>query len=194
MEKLNKSDLYSLEEYSENRDVFRAKVLDEKKSRKVYIGENVVLLFENKNTIQYQVQEMLRIEKIFDAEGIREELDAYNPLIPDGKNLKAVMLIEYPNIGERKEKLKILKGIERKVWIKVSGHNKVFAIADEDLEREDETKTSAVHYLRFEFSSSMIDDWKNDSNVVMGIDHANYQPPETIISADISSSLSGDFA
>jgi len=194
MEKLNKSDLFSLEEYSINRDSFRKKVLEEKQHRKVYIGEHVVLLFENKNTIQYQIQEMLRIEKIFDAEGIQEELDAYNPLIPDGSNLKAVMLIEYPNVEERKEKLKILKGIERKIWIKVGSHNKVFAIADEDLEREDETKTSAVHYLRYEFSPSMINDWKNDSSIVMGIDHENYHSSETIISSDISSSLSGDFA
>lgn len=194
MEKLNKSDLFSLEEYSINRDSFRKKVLEEKQHRKVYIGEHVVLLFENKNTIQYQIQEMLRIEKIFDAEGIQEELDAYNPLIPDGSNLKAVMLIEYPDVEERKEKLKILKGIERKIWIKVGSHNKVFAIADEDLEREDETKTSAVHYLRYEFSLSMINDWKNDSSIVMGIDHENYQSSETIISSDISSSLSGDFA
>ena len=194
MEKLNKSDLFSLEEYSINRDSFRKKVLEEKQHRKVYIGEHVVLLFENKNTIQYQIQEMLRIEKIFDAEGIQEELDAYNPLIPDGSNLKAVMLIEYPDVEERKEKLKILKGIEKKIWIKVGSHNKVFAIADEDLEREDETKTSAVHYLRYEFSPSMINDWKNDSSVVMGIDHENYKSSETIISSDISSSLSGDFA
>jgi hypothetical protein len=194
MEKLNKSDLFSLEEYSINRDSFRKKVLEEKQHRKVYIGEHVVLLFENKNTIQYQIQEMLRIEKIFDAEGVQEELDAYNPLIPDGSNLKAVMLIEYPDVEERKEKLKILKGIEKKIWIKVGSHNKVFAIADEDLEREDETKTSAVHYLRYEFSASMINDWKNDSSVVMGIDHENYKSSETIISSDISSSLSGDFA
>lgn len=194
MEKLNKSDLFSLEEYSINRDSFRKKVLEEKQYRKVYIGEHVVLLFENKNTIQYQIQEMLRIEKIFDAEGIQEELDAYNPLIPDGSNLKAVMLIEYPNVEERKEKLKILKGIEKKIWIKVGSHNKVFAIADEDLEREDETKTSAVHYLRYEFSVSMINDWKNGSSIVMGIDHENYQSSETIITSDISSSLSGDFA
>ena len=194
MEKLNKSDLFSLEEYSINRDSFRKKVLEEKQHRKVYIGEHVVLLFENKNTIQYQIQEMLRIEKIFDAEGIQEELDAYNPLIPDGSNLKAVMLIEYPDVEERKEKLKILKGIEKKIWIKVGSHNKIFAIADEDLEREDETKTSAVHYLRYEFSVSMITDWKNGSSIVMGIDHENYQSSETIISSDISSSLSGDFA
>ena len=194
MEKLIRSDLFSLEEYSINRDSFRKKVLEEKKHRKVYVGEHVVLLFENKNTIQYQIQEMLRIEKIFDTEGIQEELDAYNPLIPDGSNLKAVMLIEYPNVEERKEKLKILKGIEKKIWIKVGSHNKVFAIADEDLEREDETKTSAVHYLRYEFSASMINDWKNDSSIVMGIDHENYKSSETIISSDISSSLSGDFA
>ena len=194
MNKLNRSDLFSLEEYSIERESFRNRVLEEKKSRKVYIGENVVLLFENKNTIQYQIQEMLRIEKIFDSEGINEELDAYNPLIPDGTNLKAVMLIEYPNVEERKEKLKILKGIERKIWIKVGSHNKVFAIADEDLEREDDTKTSAVHYLRYEFGTAMINDWKNGANVIMGIDHPEYQVPETIIKSDISLSLSQDFA
>lgn len=194
MNKLNRSDLFSLEQYSIERESFRNRVLEEKKSRKVYIGENVVLLFENKNTIQYQIQEMLRIEKIFDSEGINEELDAYNPLIPDGANLKAVMLIEYPNVEERKEKLKILKGIERKIWIKVGSHNKVFAIADEDLEREDDTKTSAVHYLRYEFGTAMINDWKNGANVIMGIDHPEYQVPETIIKSDISLSLSQDFA
>ena len=194
MNKLNRSDLFSLEQYSIERESFRNGVLEEKKSRKVYIGENVVLLFENKNTIQYQIQEMLRIEKIFDSEGINEELDAYNPLIPDGTNLKAVMLIEYPNVEERKEKLKILKGIERKIWIKVGSHNKVFAIADEDLEREDDTKTSAVHYLRYEFGAAMINDWKNGANVIMGIDHPEYQVPETIIKSDISLSLSQDFA
>ncbi len=194
MNKLNRSDLFSLEQYSIERESFRNRVLEEKKSRKVYIGENVVLLFENKNTIQYQIQEMLRIEKIFDSEGINEELDAYNPLIPDGTNLKAVMLIEYPNVEERKEKLKILKGIERKIWIKVGSHNKVFAIADEDLEREDDTKTSAVHYLRYEFGAAMINDWKNGANVIMGIDHPEYQVPETIIKSDISLSLSQDFA
>jgi len=193
MNKLNRSDLFSLEQYSIERESFRNRVLEEKKSRKVYIGENVVLLFENKNTIQYQIQEMLRIEKIFDSEGINEELDAYNPLIPDGANLKAVMLIEYPNVEERKEKLKILKGIERKIWIKVGSHNKVFAIADEDLEREDDTKTSAVHYLRYEFGAAMINDWKNGANVIMGIDHPEYQVPETIIKSDISLSLSQDF-
>ena len=193
MKKLNRSDLFSLEEYAINRSNFRARVLEEKKSRKVSIGDNVVLLFENRNTIQYQIQEMLRIEKIFDPEGIKEELDAYNPLIPDGLNLKAVMLIEYPNVEERKEKLKILKGIERKIWIKVGSHNKVFAIADEDLEREDETKTSAVHYLRYEFNATMIKDWKEGSGVIMGIDHENYDAPETIISSSISSSLVQDF-
>lgn len=193
MKKLNRSDLFSLEEYAINRSNFRARVLEEKKSRKVSIGDNVVLLFENRNTIQYQIQEMLRIEKIFDPEGIKEELDAYNPLIPDGSNLKAVMLIEYPNVEERKEKLKILKGIERKIWIKVGSHNKVFAIADEDLEREDETKTSAVHYLRYEFNATMIKDWKEGSGVIMGIDHENYDAPETIISSSVSSSLVQDF-
>jgi len=193
MKKLNRSDLFSLEEYAINRSNFRARVLEEKKSRKVSIGDNVVLLFENRNTIQYQIQEMLRIEKIFDPEGIKEELDAYNPLIPDGLNLKAVMLIEYPNVEERKEKLKILKGIERKIWIKVGSHNKVFAIADEDLEREDETKTSAVHYLRYEFNATMIKDWKEGSGVIMGIDHENYDAPETIISSSVSSSLVQDF-
>ena len=193
MKKLNRSDLFSLEEYAINRSNFRARVLEEKKSRKVSIGDNVVLLFENRNTIQYQIQEMLRIEKIFDPEGIKEELDAYNPLIPDGSNLKAVMLIEYPNVEERKEKLKILKGIERKIWIKVGSHNKVFAIADEDLEREDETKPSAVHYLRYEFNATMIKDWKEGSGVIMGIDHENYDAPETIISSSVSSSLVQDF-
>ena len=154
MVELSRDDLFTLEEYSEKRSSFRSGVLDEKKNRGVMVGNHVHLIFENKNTIQYQVQEMLRIEKIFEAKDIQEELDAYNPLIPDGKNLKATMLIEYVDVEIRREELTKLKGIERNVWFKVGDTEKVYGIADEDLEREDDTKTSAVHFMRFEFNET----------------------------------------
>jgi len=153
---LKKEDLYKLEEYSIERKNFKQKVLDIKKNRSVLIGENINLLFENSLTIKYQIQEMLRIEKIFESELIQEELDTYNPLIPDGNNLKATMLIEYADVELRKKKLKLLKGIEKKIWIKIGNNDPIYPIADEDLEREDETKTSAVHFLRWEFNDNQI--------------------------------------
>ena len=174
MTNLNKTDLLSLEEYSERREDLRSEVLQLKKDRHIQIGENISLLFESIETIKYQIQEMLRIEKIFDADGIEEELAAYNPLIPDGTNLKATMLIEYPDRDIRAEKLKDLHLVENKVWLQIGENERVYAIADEDLERSNEEKTSAVHFLRFEFDKNMIEDFKSTKMLYAGIDHPKY--------------------
>ena len=174
MTNLNKTDLLSLEEYSERREDLRSEVLQLKKDRHIQIGENISLLFESIETIKYQIQEMLRIEKIFDADGIEEELAAYNPLIPDGTNLKATMLIEYPDRAIRAEKLKDLHLVENKVWLQIGENERVYAIADEDLERSNEEKTSAVHFLRFEFDKNMIEDFKSTKMLYAGIDHPKY--------------------
>lgn len=189
---LKRDDLYKLEEYSVERKDFKQEVLDVKKNRSVLIGENINLLFENSLTIKYQIQEMLRIEKIFESGLIQEELDTYNPLIPDGKNLKATMLIEYTDVALRKEKLKLLKGIEKKIWIKIGGTEPVYPIADEDLEREDDTKTSAVHFLRWEFSDNQIKDFKNGSPVSMGVNHIEYDASH-IIHESVRNELVKDF-
>jgi len=174
MTNLNKTDLLSLEEYSERREDLRSEVLQLKKDRHIQIGDNISLLFESIETIKYQIQEMLRIEKIFDADGIEEELAAYNPLIPDGTNLKATMLIEYPDRDIRAEKLKDLHLVENKVWLQIGENERVYAIADEDLERSNEEKTSAVHFLRFEFDKNMIEDFKSTKMLYAGIDHPKY--------------------
>ena len=156
MSHLSREDLYSLEEYSEIRPEFRAKVMEHKKSRRLEIGENATLYFEDELTMKYQIQEMLRIENILESEGINEELEAYNPLIPDGTNWKATFMMEYPDIEERKAALAQLIGIEDKTWVQVEGFDKVYAIADEDLERDSEEKTSSVHFMRFELTGEMI--------------------------------------
>ena len=192
MNKLTKSDLLSLEEYSLNRDRLREEVLVLKKDRKIQIGINVTLLFENLKTIKYQIQEMLRIEKIFEPNGIQEELDAYNPLIPDGSNLKATMFIEFQKESVRKEKLKSLVGIEDKVWLQVGENDRIFAIADEDLERSSHDKTSAVHFLRFELSNLMIKDLQSGSTLFAGIDHSEYNVRTAEIERKTSDSLLED--
>ena len=174
MNKLEKSDLLSLEEYNSTRDVLRKKVLAIKKNRKIQIGNNVTLLFENTDTIRYQIQEMLRIEKIFEVDGIEEELATYNPLIPDGTNLKATMMIEFPDETIRKERLTQLVAIEKRVWLQVGENERTFAEADEDLERSTEEKTSAVHFLRFELTDLMVKDLKSDVTLFAGIEHPNY--------------------
>lgn len=156
MDKLQRADLYTLEAYAEERSAFRSRVLEHKKARKVHLGEHVTLLFEDRLTVQYQIQEMLRIERIFEAAAIQEELDAYNPLIPDGRNLKATMLIEYADIEQRKIELARLGGIEHRVYAEVEGLGQSFAIADEDLDRSEDQKTAAVHFLRFELSPEQI--------------------------------------
>ena len=174
MQKLTRDSLYSLEEYSNIRKDFRSKVLEHKKHRQVNLGPNATLYFEDTLTMQYQVQEMLRIERIFESGGIEEELTAYNPLIPDGTNWKATFMIEYDDPAERKRALERLVGIEDRVWVQVAGFGKVFAIADEDLDRATEEKTSAVHFLRFELTDAMIAAAREGANLAMGIDHANY--------------------
>jgi len=175
MSHLTSEDLYSLEEYAKIRGDFRAKVMAHKKNRKVHVGANATLYFEDRLTMQYQVQEMLRIERIFEAEGIAEELAAYNPLVPDGSNWKATFMVEYPDVEERRQALEKLIGIEDKVWVQVERQEKVFAIADEDLEREDGTKTSAVHFLRFELTPEMVASMKAGEGLSVGIDHPNYR-------------------
>lgn len=167
--------LYSLEQYARVRPEFRSKVMAHKKNRTVQLGDHVSLLFEDALTMQYQVQEMLRLERMFEPEPIQEELDVYNPLIPDGSNWKATMMIEYPDITERQRKLGELIGIEDRTWVQVAGHERVYAIADEDLDRATEEKTSAVHFLRFELTPPMIATLKQGADLGMGIDHARYQ-------------------
>jgi hypothetical protein len=175
MKKLTRNDLMTLEEYAKQRPAFRARVLDHKKPRKISLGDHATLYFEDRLTMQYQIQEMLRVERIFEEEGIMEELNAYNPLIPDGQNLKATFMIEYPDADERKQALEKMIGIEDKVWVKVDDFDKVYAIADEDMERENLEKTSSVHFLRFELNKSMVDSAKKGKPLAMGIDHPAYQ-------------------
>jgi hypothetical protein len=173
--RLTRADLMSLEQYSTARKEFRARVLEHKRHRNVPIGPNVTWAFEDRLTIQYQVQEMLRVERIFEAAGIQDELDAYNPLIPDGSNWKATFLIEFPDPAERKTRLALLKGIEDRCWVQVAGLDRVFAIADEDLERENEEKTSSVHFLRFELTPEMVAKARSGAQISAGIDHPNYK-------------------
>jgi hypothetical protein len=172
---VTRDSLMTLEAYSRARKEFRAKMMAHKKNRNVHLGNHVTLMFEDELTIRYQIQEMLHVEKIFEEEGIQDELEAYNPLIPDGSNWKATMLIEYPDVEQRRQMLGKLRGVEKRVWVQVSGCSRVHAIADEDLEREDEEKTSAVHFLRFELTPEMIQSLKHGAALVIGIDHPAYR-------------------
>ncbi len=180
MNKITRESLMTLEAYAKARPEFRAKAIAHKRLRTVHIGEHVTLLFEDETTVRYQIQEMLRIEKTFEESGIQDELDAYNPLIPDGRNFKATMLIEYDDENERRVALTKLKGIEDKTWVQVEGCAKSYAIADEDLERENETKTSSVHFLRFELSEEMAAALKYGVSLAMGIDHTEYAASTTL--------------
>jgi hypothetical protein len=175
MQTLTRDDLYSLEQYAEVRTDFRARVMAHKKNRKVAIGDHATLYFEDRLTIQYQIQEMLRVERIFERAGIEDELGAYNPLIPDGSNWKATFMIEYDDVEERRAALARLMGIEDRVWVQVGDQARVFAIADEDLERSDETKTSSVHFMRFELEPAMVQALKDGAALSMGIDHPQYE-------------------
>jgi hypothetical protein len=192
MQKLKPSDLFSLEQYSRDRPAIRAKVLEHKRTRQIGVGPSLMWLFEDRITIQYQVQEMLRAERIFEAEGIEDELGAYNPLIPDGTNWKVTLLIEFPDEKERKVQLARLKGIEDRCWVRVAGHDKVFAIADEDLERENDEKTSSVHFLRFELSAGMIASLKDGAALGVGVDHEQYTHAVEPVSEAIRASLRAD--
>jgi len=172
--KIRPDSLITLEAYAKARKEYRAKVIAHKKNRTVALGNHMTLIFEDELTIRYQVQEMLRIERIFEEAGIRDELDAYNPLIPDGSNWKATMLIEYPDVDERRTMLALLKGIEDKVWVQVAGCDRVYAVADEDLERENEEKTSSVHFLRFELTPAMKRSLAGGAGLGIGVDHPAY--------------------
>lgn len=194
MKKLTRADLFSLEKYAEVRTDFRAKVMAHKKHRQVALGDHATLYFEDRLTMQYQVQEMLRTERIFESAGIDEELEAYNPLIPDGYNWKATFMIEYPDVDERRRALAQLKGIEDRVWVRVSGFDPVYAVADEDLEREDEEKTSSVHFLRFELTPEMTHAVHAGADIAMGIDHPAYRSELDVLPQDTRSSLARDLA
>ena len=192
MEKLTRESLFSLEEYAEKRDEFRARVIEHKKNRRLALGTNATLYFEDRLTMQYQVQEMLRIERIFEASGIREELEAYNPLIPDGSNWKATFMVEFPDVEERRAMLTRLVGIEDAVWLQVGDLPRITPIADEDLERDDETKTSAVHFLRFELNDDQVQALKGGAQLAAGIDHDIYQVEIRPVAENIRHSLLGD--
>ena len=173
--RLRPEDLFSLEQYAKQRPEFRPKVIAHKRNRTLQCGPNATWCFEDRLTVQYQVQEMLRIERIFEAEGIADELAAYNPLIPDGSNWKATLLIEFPDAAERRMALARMKGIEDRCWVQVAGHARVFAIADEDLERENDEKTSSVHFLRFELAPAMVAAAKGGAAISIGMDHDAYR-------------------
>jgi hypothetical protein len=189
---LKSHDLLTLEAYAKARPAMRAEIIRHKKMRSVHLGNHMTLLFENSQTVRYQVQEMLRIERIFEEEGIQAELDAYNPLIPDGSNLKATMLIEYANEAERKVALAKLIGVEDRLFIQVEGQPRVYAIADEDLDRETEEKTSAVHFVRFELSGPMKDALKGGAQIMVGCDHPNYPAHVEELAAETLASLVQD--
>jgi hypothetical protein len=194
MDKLTRDDLFTLEKYAEVRKDFRAGVLEHKKNRQLPLGTNATLYFEDRLTMQYQIQEMLRIERIFEAAGINEELEAYNPLIPDGANWKATFMVEFPDIEERRAMLASLVGIEARVWLKVGDGEKIRPIADEDLDRTDEDKTSAVHFLRFEITDQQIADLRGGAKLSAGIDHPNYQVDVDPIPDNVRQSLIGDLS
>ena len=183
--------LLSLEAYARERNAFRAKVMAHKKLRTLHVGEHVTLQFEDELLIRYQIQEMLRVERIFEEEGIQAEIDAYTPLVPDGGNWKATMLIEYPDVSERKRELARLIGVEDRMFVEVEGHPRVYAIADEDLERENEEKTSAVHFLRFELTGAMRAAVKAGAGLKLGCDHTNY-PAHVAVGPETLASLAGD--
>ena len=192
--RLAPSDLMSLEQYARGRAEFRGRALAHKRDRTLQCGPNATLCFEDRLTVQYQVQEMLRIERIFEPEGIQDELDAYNPLIPDGANWKATLLVEFPDVEERRTALARLRGIEDRCWVQVAGHPRVYAIADEDLERENDEKTSAVHFLRFELLPAMAAAAKAGAAISVGIDHEHYRHAIDPLSEASRASLAADLA
>lgn len=193
MQRLRTDDLFPLERYARERPAFREKVLAHKRLRQLAIGPHTTWCFEDRLTVHYQVQEMLRTERIFEPQGIEAELDAYNPLIPDGRNWKVTLLIEFPDAEERRVRLAAMKGIEDRCWVEVAGFERVYAIADEDLERENDEKTSSVHFLRFELSPPMIAALRGDATLAAGVDHAVYRHALTV-SEDVKHALVADFA
>ena len=194
MQGISRDSLLTLEAYAKARQDFRARVMAHKKHRKIHLGENVTLIFEDELTIRYQIQEMLRAERIFDEAGIQEELEAYDPLVPDGANWKATMMIEFPDPVERAVRLRELIGIQDRVWVKVDAHDPVYAIADEDLDRQTGEKTSSVHFLRFELNPGMIAALRQNASLSMGIDHPAYDVSSGPITGPVRDSLIGDLA
>lgn len=191
--KITRESLLTLEAYAKDRNAFRARVLEHKRARTVHLGEHLTLIFEDELTLRYQVQEMLRVEKTFEDAGIQDELDSYNPLVPDGSNLKATMLIEYEDVDERKRALGRLKGVEDRVCVQVEGFPRVFAIADEDLPRENDVKTSAVHFLRFELTPETIAALKSGAALGVGVDHPNYKAEIPAVGKATRDALVADF-
>jgi len=194
MAKITRESLMPLETYAKARIEFRARVIDHKKTRTVQLGGNITLIFEDELTMRYQVQEMLRVEKIFEEAGIQDELEAYNPLIPDGSNWKATLMIEYPDVAERARMLAKLIGIEDRVWVRVEGHASVYAIADEDLDRTREDKTASVHFLRFELTAAMKQALKSGATLAMGVDHPQYRATVNPIAPNVTAALLRDLS
>jgi len=192
MQKLTRADLLTLEAYHEQRAAMRTAVLAHKANRKVFIGPHAALYFEDRLTVQYQIQEMLRVERIFASAAIEEELEAYNPLIPDGDNLKATFMLEYEDVAERQAALSRLVGVENRVWLEVPGQARVFGIADEDLDRADDDKTAAVHFLRFQLEAATVAAFKQGAAVKLGIDHPAYQA-EVLLTPAVREALAADF-
>ena len=193
MEKLTRESLYSLEKYAEIRNEFRDKVMAHKRDRRLPLGTNATLYFEDRLTMQYQVQEMLRAERIFDASGINAEIEAYNPLIPEGTNWKATFMVEFPDTDQRREMLQRLIGIEDRVWLQIDDFDPVRPIADEDLERDTAEKTSAVHFLRFELEPQQIEALRAGATLAAGIDHQNYQVEVRPVPENVRRALLSDF-
>lgn len=193
MKKLTNADLMPLEQYARERPAFRARVIEHKKQRQLQVGPNTTWCFEDHLTVHYQVQEMLRVERIFEPEGIAEELEAYNPLIPDGRNWKVTLLVEFPDPQIRRQRLAELKGIEDRCWVQVADFGRVHAIADEDLERENEQKTSSVHFLRFELTDAMVAALRAGAPLAVGIDHPAYSHAIDVVPEAVRRALLADF-
>lgn len=191
---ITRDSLWTLEHYARIRNQFRQEVMAHKKMRRVSLGEHITLFFEDEKTVRYQIQEMLRIEKTFEDSGIQDELDAYNPLVPDGRNFKCTMMIEYPDPNVRKLELAKLKGVEDRVWVQVEGREKVYAIADEDLDRENDEKTSSVHFMRFELDEDMASALKYGVSLAIGVDHPNYTAVVDPLPAETRATLVKDLA
>ena len=194
MPKLNRDNLMTLEAYAKARPAMRAQIIAHKKIRTVCLGDHVTLIFEDELTMRYQVQEMLRTERIFEEAGIQDEIDAYNPLIPDGCNWKATMMIEYADEAERRDMLTHLKGIEDKTWVRAVGQAKIYAIADEDLERENAEKTSAVHFMRFELDPASVNAIKAGAAISIGVEHPAYTAEITTLAETVRASLAQDLS
>ena len=192
MQKLTINDLLSLEQYAKQRPAFRARVLEHKRLRRLGVGPNCTWCFEDRLTMQYQIQEMLRAERIFEEDGIQGELEAYNPLIPDGANWKVTLMMEFSDVQARREQLALLKGVEDRCWVQVAGFERAFAVADEDMERENDEKTSAVHFLRFELTEPMVAALKSGAVLMVGVDHHHYTHVVNPVADDIRQSLVGD--